>query len=924
MKKQWRSFISALLAIAMALTVVMPMTSFGAVKVATNDQNQVRLLSALGVEVDTGKAIVTRADFAAYIYQAVRLADVAFNGEMPFEDVKSEDSYYTAIGVLYQLGVLSKSDRFNPNNIITAPEMAKMMVSALGYDFVAQEMGGFPYGYILCAQSLGISLDDATQLSGKVIPGILFEMLEAHPNRPFTSNQINIADTANGFLVYHNVRSVSGVITANTISSIYQDIRTVEEGYVSINGVSFAVSPDLTDGVRRIEDCLGSSIEAYVYDYNGEDEEILYFDTADNVYAQFNTADVNKNGFVLEVEEEGKMVKYYLSNRYSVIWNRKLRVDFTDADFETLDGTILLIDNNRDGNYDIVNIEKPEYMICDDVNALALSVSDKNKHTYGESADMKVRLDDTSNIYEYFINENGVLKPCTLNDLESYNSFAVIMSRDEEYVRLIGFSNEVSGTISEYSTEADGTVTIGEKTYEKTEYAGAHNRFVPIGSYVVAYLTPDNKLIYFDSSENNMRYGFLMKVTEYGSFGTYAMALLFEDGRKDYVYFNDTFMLDGNRVSIKSFEDRSSEVYAKLYPRLIKYSFDSNGKVACIDTEETIAQRFGVSIADKEEFFRTYYSANLEIDPKNSLLRHEDIVETSRTTSSYTTIFSPSLVPRTMKIFRVPPAVQTETSARTYDLDPDDFDMVSVGDVTSENNTKITVAVYDIAKNRDAGAMVYYATSADKGLGTTDRYSPVIVIDRIVNSINEDGIPVKKISFTSFSGTGITPAFETALLSEKAQEEYTTKGYDLKPGDMARIARSGNVITNIVPEIDYLDWACIAPEQDKKYFLTPQKFGEDFFCAKGKLIDFSDSVISILVDDNDLTDSIDNSGVIAFPVMNVSTLVRYNERTESFEKITAADLNTIYNSGFDNADRVVARCLQRDIRALAFYPAASN
>ncbi|MBE7030769.1 MAG: hypothetical protein E7409_04990 [Ruminococcaceae bacterium] len=912
MKKQWSSFVSVLLAMTMLILVMVPFTMVEAAKNATQSENRTRLLSALGIDIDTQKDTVTRADFANYIYKTVRLSDVAFNGDMPFQDVKEEDGYYTAIGVLYQLGVLSKSERFNPGNIITAPEMAKMMVSALGYDFVAKEMGGYPYGYILCAQSLGISLNDSTAFTGAMIPDILFEMLEAHPNRPFTANQINVSDTSDGFLVYHNVRPIKGVMVANAVSTIYEESRPVGEGYINLDGFTYAVSSGLTDGVHSISDYLGSNIQAYVYDYMGENEKIIYFDTANNIFAQLNTVNVDKDGFVIKNNLDGKEEKYYLSVDYSVIWNGKNRADYTDVDFETIDGTILLIDHNRDGNYDVVNIQKPEYLIAPSVKAASGMISDKNKHGYGASDSMSIRLDDATCIYEYFIHDGKELKGCSLEDLESFESFSVIMSRDEQYIRITGFSNVVSGDITEYTDGANGSITIGEVVYDKTEYSIEHNKYVQLNTYTVAYLTPENKLIYFETDENNMRYGFLMKIDQHGSFGTYAAALLMETGNKEYVYFNDNITLDGNRVSV-DFNSRTSEVYTKLYdkPQLIKYSLDTEGKIACVDT------------AENKDNMEEVYTDGGDKDPKNSLVCYTDMTTVEKGQLSYTTVFFPSIVPRNVKIFSVPANV----NAVNYEFDAEDFELISTREIPSSGEHP--VAVYDMARNNDAGAIVYYNPNAGgSSLPTLDKLSSVAVIARIANSINEDGVPVTKVTYVTFSGLGVVPAFQTGLFSEELQERYEEKGYEIGVGDMVLISSSGTTITNIEPHISYRNWAGVTSQEwdeiSEGIGLSPAEVSATYFYAKGTLMNYSDSVLSILVDDSNPNDSTDNSGVMAFPIMNVNTLVRYNEYSKTFEKITLADLKTAYNSGMENADRIVLRTYNNDIRAIAIFPAASN
>ena len=91
------------------------------------------------------------------------------------------------------------------------------------------------------------------------------------------------------------------------------------------------------------------------------------------------------------------------------------------------------------------------------------------------------------------------------------------------------------------------------------------------------------------------------------------------------------------------------------------------------------------------------------------------------------------------------------------------------------------------------------------------------------------------------------------------------------------------------------------------------------FCAKGVLVDFSNSVISILVDDDEPDDGYDNRRIVAFPTSGMQHLVRFNPQLKCFEKIGINELKTVYNSDVDSADRVVIRSGYHEIFGIALY-----
>lgn len=899
MKKPWGRFISALLVTAVLLSGMLPVVTVGAAKTGVKGQNRIRLLSALGVDIDTQKEMVTRGDFAVYLYQSFKLENIGSNVQMPYQDVPENEPYYDAVGALYKMGAISASERFNPNNAITTAEMAKMMVSVLGYDFAAQNHGGYPNGYILCAQKLGISIGVGTP-SGSMLPDILFQMLEVHPI-DYHENNTAIPNDENCLFVYHNVSPIEGMITSNEITSIKRDISTTNEGQITLDGKPYAVDTSLTDGKRTIFNCLGSSIKAYVYDYNGDDEKIIYFDTDNSDFAEINTADVEKDGFTLNTQTDGKKGIYNLSRNFSVIYNGKNRSDYTDADFETQDGTILLIDNNRDGSYDVVNIEKPEYLFSQNVLASSQLISDQNKHTYGALSKTYIKLDDDKCVYEYFINDGGQKRVAALEDLESFETFEIIMSRDEKYIRITGFSNVVSGNLIEYSSDSPESVNIGGNTYEKSEYALAHNPYIDLGKYTMAYLTPENKLLYFATNESNMRYGLLLKLDKPRALDDYAAVLLMETGAKEYVYFNKNITLDGDKVKT-NFDDHTGVAYTKLSQpyQLIKYSLDKDGKFACIDTADDVSY-------NAEDI----YTDGTAKDPKNSLVWHADITEAVYESIMYTPVLAPSIVPRNVKVFSVPDNVHNVN----YAFELDDFETISVDEISTGS---VSLRVYDMARNGDAGAIIYYNPNTSGALPTLNTRSDVAVVDRVRMYINENYNAVKMINYITFNNTDLAPSHHVGFFSEELQADFDEKGTQIGVGDMVLISASGTTIKNIEPHIFYQDWRAI--DRDN-VGLAPEERGKAYFYAKGKLLDFSDSVISVLVDDDDPNDGVDKSGLMVFPVMGVSNVLRYNEEKAMFEEITPKELKTAYSVGLESADRIVIRTYNERIKALAVYPA---
>lgn len=899
MKKQI-SLLSFFMAAVLVLSAFSPISIFA----QTNESDQLTfrsgLLKAVGINVDETAIGVKRSEFICYIADAFALSELTFSGQLPYTDISSKDSFYQAAGVLYDLGVLSASDKFNPNVNIAPAEAAKIIVSAMGYDYIAQAKGGYPTGYLSLANSMDIGINSGDAIDGKMMVDILYETLSAVPNYASVADKLPDKSDKNGFLVYHNITEIEGVVTSNNITSIYSYIDVTDGEKITLDGKAYAFESAITDGERTIDNCLGAYIRAYVYDYDGQNEKIIFFDSSDNNFVSVSAADADKNGFVITVTDASSEKNYRLSSGYSVILNGKLCDDFTDADFETTDGKLLLVDNNGDRNYDVVYAENPEYIIVDSFNSQSGYISDKNKHTYGMGNTKIINLTQNDVVYEYFMYISGTLTPCTAEDLESFKSFELVMSRDEKYIRLTGFSNTIAGEVGEIS---DTEITIEGTSYKETAYSKEHNVYVPFGSYLTAFLTADGKLIYLDADEKSLSYGFLMKIAHEGGMGGYRAALLQSSGVKQTVKFGKKVTLDSVSVAA-DFANTSSPVYTKLFdkPQLIKYSINKDGEFSVIDTFENTTD------------YEALTSTNAAKDPENSLLKYTDITNLKMRTASYTTCFAPHLVPRTVKLFTVPKILAT-ASAHTYQFNMDDFNTINIEEYPDGENQ---VEVYDIARNRDAGAMVIYADVEAGSLPPLGSRSANAVIDRIVDSINDDGARVKKVTYIVPGEGDKEVEFVTAQFTSDLQKEYERRGYELKPGDYVYVARSGEEIGNMIPIVYYNTWTVnseLGLDVKCSDYLTLD------FCAKGVLVDFSDAVISVLVDDDDPSDGYDNRRIVAFPTSGMQNLVRFNPQSGCFDKIGINDLKTVYNSDVDSADRVVIRSGYLEIFGIALYSA---
>lgn len=100
---------------------------------------------------------ITKAETAKAMCKALGLKPDN-NGEQKFSDVDITHWAYGYINVLVSAGVINgDSETFSPDSEALYGEILKMFVCALGYEQMAEQTGGYPYGYLRTAERIGLT-----------------------------------------------------------------------------------------------------------------------------------------------------------------------------------------------------------------------------------------------------------------------------------------------------------------------------------------------------------------------------------------------------------------------------------------------------------------------------------------------------------------------------------------------------------------------------------------------------------------------------------------------------------------------------------------------------------------------------------------------------------------------------------------------
>lgn len=171
--------VKRIISFVLALMIVSSLPIVG----MADEYDSLRALGIMGDDmVISENVLITRAEMA-YITAKIMNSGTLENVNTSFCDVDKENKYSGYIDFLGRSGVINGTGgcSFNPDGYVTGDVAYKMLLSALGYGGLAEEIGGYPQGYRTLASRLrigkGVSVAPNNTLSTLDVAKILQNLL---------------------------------------------------------------------------------------------------------------------------------------------------------------------------------------------------------------------------------------------------------------------------------------------------------------------------------------------------------------------------------------------------------------------------------------------------------------------------------------------------------------------------------------------------------------------------------------------------------------------------------------------------------------------------------------------------------------------------------------------------------------------------
>ncbi len=749
---------------------------------------------------------VTRAEFTAMLLRTRGLGKIG-SLELenpPFPDVASPDVSW-AIGNIRtarEMNIINGYDdgTFKPNNNVLYEEAIKMVVCALGYGEFGVDGNEWYSKYLTSATTLGI-LDNTGGSIGApatraTIASMLYNCLEVKlaENNTITDKTVLEADL--------QLSKKVGVIASNSETGLETQDPNLRDNEIQIRALNDAEDAYETltykvENAAEYADMLGNQITFYYKDDRVNDIRTVVLSTVKKSKTlTINATDLEYDSCsssAIAYYEKGKSRETVLSiNPESrVIYNGKLFANTGDAskysDFyidetslPTL-GSITLVDQEDDGKYDIIFVDKYETYIVSAVtssnytiidNVLRKGLADNKLVLNPQTSGQKIKFFDEKGNETSFsaIKKGSVVSVKKSNAGISDVQITVIVCNQtvSGSVRAINYgeSVKINSTQYEYSQQAPWVTPI----------AGATDPLVEptMSDEGVYYLDFNGHIIAYDKTiaASNQQYGYIVKVAYENNLEGERLVLniLTSNGKKTKYQAYDKTELNG--APINDLESLK------------------NSLIASAETLNTADYGYNISNLEGQQlikFSTTTYKGDTVIE---KIITMTEMDSNGKVDSNKLTFYDGIKVTQPMKYYGTAKQLQKEASggeaAKTinvsgaviFDIPENRNDVDEYGKATLKNNTNYNVGLFDVAGTSAKVVVVYHGATP---VELVNALSPVMVIKEKTQEMNPEND-----NQSMYKLTGYVNGSETSYWISPESE---TVAETLKKGDVIRVGK---------------------------------------------------------------------------------------------------------------------------------------
>lgn len=569
------------------------------VEVTDKDMLLVEKLESFGVitnEYDI-TTYVTRRQMAEIITKYIGLSHYeGTSSETSFRDVSVDDESAYEINALYDLGIITGDNnlRFYPDNYVTCDEATVFIVNAIGYKTFAQREGGYPTGYHRIAIKLGMYNNLSVNMGTSKMSVIdIYKMLDSAlsaagviPIYTGTDDtKYTFSETETFLSKTYGIKKYKGKVTGNAYTKLTVADSKLTDEQIEIDKNVYD-TPGTFYGYL-----LGYSVDYYIKESAGEKELVYVEETSKlNKTLKLDAEDIIKSKTTSDriyYNEDRDVQHIDIAKNRDVIYNNQCLTGYgTLLDLIPENGYIEVLDNNKDGVYDIVFVYEYKNYVVDYVDAYNEVVKYKPSRA-------ELNLNSRKHKVQY-INLDGNVS-ASFSDISQGDVLSVAQSKGTNNVITVYISKTpIIGAITEYDDSLG--YNIGGVYYEKAkDYVGETLKLGLSGAF---YVDINNNIVShkYDSSSSDLAIGVMMALG-YDSGRSKAnieVRLFTADEEVIEVKLADVVKIDGKKRELKNKDDvkavleaiskSTDEPYEVKNTYAVRYKISSDDLLSELDT----------------------------------------------------------------------------------------------------------------------------------------------------------------------------------------------------------------------------------------------------------------------------------------------------------------------------------------------------
>ena len=523
-----------------------------------------------GVDSISGKDAFVRKDVMAYLAARIMgMSNATYQGESFFSDVDKSNFAYNAINVLAQMNIIkvNSDGKFNPSKDITLDEATEIILRLMGYSQLIDMQGNKIITDLVQDHKLhkGITHAKDKRLQVKYLSVLLYNALTSDfPQVVYMSDggtfEYKIEKGETLLSQIFGVYEVEGVISANVHTSV-DVVSSSGNGWVKIGNKRYQV------GKTDADKYIGYYVTAYYHE--GDVNTLLCIDVeSTNTVVVLDSDDAEYKNFQYTTYVNNKKKTYTVSKALNLIYNGKAIYYNKDKMMPSY-GTITLINNNKDKDFDTVIINSVRNLVVGGYGTTSNIIQSKYDN---QPIDLN-KFDE--NMYSIHKPDGKLYKSASLKE---WDILSVLESDDGKYLDITVSTDSITGTVETIS-DSDGidVLTIDGIEYEVAKpFYDNSNYDLTLGYTGTFYLDIFGKIAAAHGKINDIKWGYLIRSlrNDEAFNDNYIVKMLTQSGEVKEIETSERLYVNNVRYTSANIDTLTLNDY-----QVVRYSLDTEGKI---------------------------------------------------------------------------------------------------------------------------------------------------------------------------------------------------------------------------------------------------------------------------------------------------------------------------------------------------------